>query len=132
VVYSKVEDVTLPCKVDIIISEWMGFYMLHERMLDSVIMARDKFLKPEGLMFPSHCMLYASPCALPDLYSEWDNVCGVKMRSFAQALRRSYLNRPKIISIQVASLVIMSVPLKNSILRIFNNNSFKKSPHNYV
>ncbi|KAF0760567.1 putative protein arginine N-methyltransferase 6 [Aphis craccivora] len=109
VVYSKVEDVTLPYPVDIIVSEWMGFYMLHESMLDSVIVARDKFLKPDGLMFPSHCTLYASPCELPDLYSEWDNVCGVKMRSFAHALRTLYLNRPKIMSVQVENMLAHNV-----------------------
>lgn len=109
VVYSKVEDVTLPFQVDIIISEWMGFYMLHESMLDSVLVARDKFLKPNGLMFPSHCTLYASPCSLPDLYSEWDNVCGVKMRSFARALRNLYLNKPKIMSVQLENLLAQNV-----------------------
>ena len=39
-------------KVDIIISEWMGFCLLYEGMLDSVIWARDNFLKEGGKMFP--------------------------------------------------------------------------------
>ncbi|VVC43873.1 Protein arginine N-methyltransferase,S-adenosyl-L-methionine-dependent methyltransferase [Cinara cedri] len=109
VVYSKVEDITLPCQVDIIVSEWMGFYMLHEGMLDSVLVARDKFLKPDGIMFPSHCMLYASPCSLPDLYSDWDNIFGVKMRSFAQSLRGLYLNRPKIMSIKLENILAQDI-----------------------
>lgn len=109
VIYSKVEDITLPHQVDIIVSEWMGFYMLHESMLDSVLVARDKFLRPGGLMFPSHCTLYASPCMLPDLYSEWDNVCGVKMRSFAQALRNLYFNKPKIMNIQLENILAQNV-----------------------
>ena len=33
-------------KVDIITSEWMGFYLLPESMLPSVLYARDNFLKP--------------------------------------------------------------------------------------
>lgn len=58
------EDLTLPndLKVDVIISEWMGFYLLHEGMLDSVIMARDKFLKEGGLMFPESATIYSAPC----------------------------------------------------------------------
>ena len=41
----KVEEVTLPVdKVDIIISEWMGYYLFYESMLDTVIFARDKWL----------------------------------------------------------------------------------------
>ena len=31
------EEIELDTKVDIIISEWMGLYLLHESMLDSVI-----------------------------------------------------------------------------------------------
>jgi len=40
-------------EVDIIISEWMGYFLLFEGMLHSVIYARDRFLKPDGVMFPS-------------------------------------------------------------------------------
>lgn len=40
----------------------MGFYLLHEGMLDSVLHARDKFLKPGGLMFPQTATIYAAPC----------------------------------------------------------------------
>lgn len=56
------EEITLPEQVDIIVSEWMGFYLFHEGMLDSVITARDKFLKPRGLIFPEISTLYSSPC----------------------------------------------------------------------
>ncbi len=49
----KIEEIELPVKeVDIIISEWMGYFLLYESMLDSVIYARDKYLKPGGLMLP--------------------------------------------------------------------------------
>jgi len=30
--------------VDIIISEWMGYFLFYESMLDTVLVARDKFL----------------------------------------------------------------------------------------
>ena len=41
------EEVVLPDgieKVDIIISEWMGYCLFYESMLNTVIYARDKFL----------------------------------------------------------------------------------------
>ncbi len=41
------EEVTLPDgieKVDIIISEWMGYCLFYESMLNTVIAARDKYL----------------------------------------------------------------------------------------
>ncbi|NWV97478.1 ANM1 methyltransferase, partial [Machaerirhynchus nigripectus] len=41
----KVEEVELPVeKVDIIISEWMGYCLFYESMLNTVIYARDKWL----------------------------------------------------------------------------------------
>jgi hypothetical protein len=40
------EEVELPEQVDIIVSEWMGFYLVHESMLDSVLFARDKYAPP--------------------------------------------------------------------------------------
>lgn len=41
----KVEEVELPVeKVDIIISEWMGYCLFYESMLATVIFARDKWL----------------------------------------------------------------------------------------
>ena len=49
----KIEEITLPVpKVDIIISEWMGYCLFYESMLDSVLFARDKWLLDDGLMFP--------------------------------------------------------------------------------
>eukprot|EP00607_Mallomonas_marina_P002134 CAMPEP_0182434426 /NCGR_PEP_ID=MMETSP1167-20130531/69738_1 /TAXON_ID=2988 /ORGANISM="Mallomonas Sp, Strain CCMP3275" /LENGTH=358 /DNA_ID=CAMNT_0024624291 /DNA_START=54 /DNA_END=1130 /DNA_ORIENTATION=+ len=60
VMQSSVEELELPCKVDIIVSEWMGYILLRESMLDSLIRARNKFLSPDGSMFPSHATLYFS------------------------------------------------------------------------
>lgn len=48
------EEVELPVeKVDIIISEWMGYFLLYESMLDCVLDARDKYLTKDGLIFPN-------------------------------------------------------------------------------
>lgn len=62
------EDVNLPVeKVDIIISEWMGYFLLYESMLDTVIFARDKWLAPGGLIFPDKATLYLTAIeGLPD------------------------------------------------------------------
>jgi type I protein arginine methyltransferase len=58
VIQCSAEDLDLPCQVDIIVSEWMGYILLRESMLDSVIRARDKWMKPGGSMFPSHATMY--------------------------------------------------------------------------
>lgn len=44
-------------QVDIIISEWMGYFLLYESMLDTVIYARDRWLKEGGLMLPDKATL---------------------------------------------------------------------------
>lgn len=47
-VKGKIEEIELPVdKVDIIISEWMGYCLLYESMLDTVLFARDKWLVSE-------------------------------------------------------------------------------------
>jgi len=57
----KMEEVSLPYpKVDIIISEWMGYFLLYESMLDTVLYARDKYLAPKGLIFPDKATLFVA------------------------------------------------------------------------
>ncbi|PVD34029.1 hypothetical protein C0Q70_05291 [Pomacea canaliculata] len=60
-VRGKVEEVVLPDgieKVDIIISEWMGYCLFYESMLKTVLYARDKWLAPGGLIFPDRATLF--------------------------------------------------------------------------
>ncbi|EDV58940.1 probable protein arginine N-methyltransferase 6 [Drosophila erecta] len=99
VIQSRVEEFVLPAeaeKVDIIVSEWMGFYLLHEGMLDSVLLARDRFLKAGGLLFPSECTIFVAPCSVPSLFDDWHNVDGIKMDTFARKLRTQKSSRPEI------------------------------------
>lgn len=65
VVQGIIESVTLPEQVDIIISEWMGYFLLRESMLDSVLIARDRFLKPGGALYPSHARMFLAPITTP-------------------------------------------------------------------
>ena len=59
--HGKLEDLVLPFdKVDIIISEWMGYLLLFEGMLDSVLVARDKYLAKDGLLFPNKELIYVN------------------------------------------------------------------------
>lgn len=70
VIRGKVEEVEIPEKVDIIISEPMGFFLVHERMLESFIIARKRFLKKGGKMFPSVGHIYLSIFSDQALYDE--------------------------------------------------------------
>jgi hypothetical protein len=58
-VKGKLEEVELPIQqFDIIVSEWMGYFLLYESMLDTVLLARDKYLAPDGMIFPDTATIY--------------------------------------------------------------------------
>jgi len=70
--------------VDIIISEWMGYYLLYESMLDCVLWARDKYLKKgTGKMLPDRAQLFVAAIEDSNYKAEkkefWENVYGVDM-----------------------------------------------------
>lgn len=85
VLQGKMEDITLPVeKVDIIISEWMGYFLLYESMLDTVLYARDKYLNREtGIIMPDKAVLYLTAIEdgayKSDKIDFWDNVYGFNM-----------------------------------------------------
>jgi protein arginine N-methyltransferase 1 len=83
-VRGKVEEITLPVEqVDIIISEWMGYFLIYESMLDTVIFARDKWLAPGGMLFPDKAQMYLVGIEDQEYRDEkinfWDNVYGFDM-----------------------------------------------------
>jgi predicted RNA methylase len=53
-------DFSLPEKVDLIVSEWMGHFALHEGMLGPLCAARDAYLAPGGRMLPERVTLRAA------------------------------------------------------------------------
>lgn len=60
----RLEDTQLPTdKVDIVVSEWMGYFLLFEAMVDSVIYARDVHLKPDGIVLPNRCTISLVGCS---------------------------------------------------------------------
>mmetsp|Transcript_12320 Transcript_12320/g.19545 ORF Transcript_12320/g.19545 Transcript_12320/m.19545 type:complete len:377 (-) Transcript_12320:90-1220(-) len=80
-IQGKAEEVELPVdKVDIIISEWMGYFLIYESMLDSVLFARDKWLKADGHMFPDHARLYVAAAEDADYRADkigfWNHIRG--------------------------------------------------------
>lgn len=94
-VHGKIEEVALPGlgpddKVDIIVSEWMGYCLLFEAMLPSVLYARDRYLSPTGLLVPSHANLWLAPVSDPTYLADnvhfWRDVYGFDMRSMQHGI----------------------------------------------
>jgi len=95
IIQGKVEEITLPVdKVDIIISEWMGYCLFYESMLDTVLYARDKWLAPNGLMFPDKATLWVTAIEdrqyKDDKINWWEDVYGFNM----SAIKKVALTEP--------------------------------------
>ncbi|XP_010779558.1 protein arginine N-methyltransferase 6 [Notothenia coriiceps] len=98
VIRGTVETVDLPEKVEVIVSEWMGYALLHESMLNSVLYARDKWLKPGGIILPHKAELYIAPVSDPvveDRLNFWYTVkdqYGVDMSCMSDFARGCIMN----------------------------------------
>eukprot|EP01041_Mallomonas_annulata_P008653 gene8653-17851_t len=108
----KMEEIELPVQyVDIIISEWMGYFLLYESMLDTVLYARDKYLRPGGIILPDKAVLYM--CAIEDSdYKKekidfWDDVYGFNMK----VIKDIALSEPLVDSVDSKSVLSDAVPI---------------------
>ncbi|KAK3219341.1 hypothetical protein Dsin_013311 [Dipteronia sinensis] len=76
-----------PHSVDVLVSEWMGYCLLYESMLSSVLFARDRWLKPGGAILPDTATMFVAGfgrggTSLPF----WDNVYGLNMSCIGKEL----------------------------------------------
>lgn len=110
-IQGKMEEVELPFpKVDIIISEWMGYFLLYESMLDTVLYARDRYLVKDGLIFPDKATMYAAGIEDGDYKDEkigfWDNVYGFDYTP----LKDIALAEPLVDTVEVKAVVTEPTP----------------------
>ncbi|XP_077476003.1 histone-arginine methyltransferase CARM1 isoform X2 [Stigmatopora argus] len=117
VVPGKVEEVTLPEQVDIIISEPMGYMLFNERMLESYLHAK-KFLKPNGKMFPTVGDVHIAPFTDEQLYMEqftkanfWyqPSFHGVDLSALRGAAVDEYFRQPIVDTFDIRILMAKSV-----------------------
>lgn len=113
----KIEEIELPEKVDIIISEPIGFLLVHERMIESYIVARDRFLKPGGLMMPTTGSILLCPFTDDAIYREhcqraafWENTnfFGVDISCVAGQAIQEYFSQAIVGRIQIPRLLYVS------------------------
>ncbi|KAJ6227609.1 protein arginine n-methyltransferase 3 [Anaeramoeba flamelloides] len=109
---SKVEEVTeLPEgieKVDVIISDWMGYGLFYEHMVKSVLFARNKWLKKEGIILPDQASLYIGGAYDSEFQEKrinfWNNVYGFQMKSIQPLIPKD----PLIASVNSGMMVSLS------------------------
>lgn len=63
VVEGDILTVSLPAKVDVLVSEWLGTIGVDENLLHPVLVARDRWLKPQGRMLPCRVAAWMAPIA---------------------------------------------------------------------
>ncbi|KAF4567368.1 type I protein arginine N-methyltransferase Rmt1 [Pleurotus pulmonarius] len=117
-VKGKLEDIELPIQeFDIIISEWMGYFLLYESMLDTVLLARDKYLKKDGLIFPDNASLYIAAIEDQDYKEEkinfWDNVYGFDY----SCIKDIALREPLVDTVELKAVVTNPCMVKHIDLR---------------
>ncbi len=75
-----------------IISEWMGYFLLYESMLDSIIEVREKYLKKGGTVFPNKAQIFVAAIDDEKFYSykvgHWKDVYGFDMSCLSTAVLR--------------------------------------------
>ncbi|KAI7749371.1 hypothetical protein M8C21_000721 [Ambrosia artemisiifolia] len=100
VINSMVEDLIesgqiKPKSVDVLVSEWMGYCLLYESMLSSVLVARDHWLKPGGAILPDTATMFVAgfgkgATSIPF----WENVYGFNMSSIGNELVKDAAHIP--------------------------------------
>ena len=69
-IQGKIEEIDLPESVDVIISVFTGNFLLEEDLLPSLFYARDKYLKPGGVLIPEAGVMEAVPVTAPEIYQQ--------------------------------------------------------------
>lgn len=111
IIQGKVEEIELDCKVDIIISEWMGYFLLYESMLNTVLYARDKWGTADVKLLPDRANMYV--CGITDAqyvdekFNIWDDVQGL---DFSYFKRLSYIE-PLIDTVETSQIVTTQATL---------------------
>ncbi|CAB9512425.1 arginine N-methyltransferase 1 [Seminavis robusta] len=108
----KIEEIKLPvAQIDVLLSEWIGYCLLYESMLDSVLFARDKWLVPNGIVFPDKSVLYIAAIEDGQVKKEridfWDNVYGFDMTP----LKDIAIKEPVVDVVDAKALVTDAVPV---------------------
>ncbi|XP_061736108.1 protein arginine N-methyltransferase 2-like [Nerophis ophidion] len=99
VLQGRAEEVQLPEQVDVLVSEWMGNCLLFEYMVESVLLARERWLREGGTMWPSSATLTLVPCQAHSYYAEkmafWENTYGLDFTPLQPLARQEFFAKPK-------------------------------------
>ncbi|CAA7016215.1 unnamed protein product [Microthlaspi erraticum] len=95
-----------PHSVDVLVSEWMGYCLLYESMLSSVLYARDRWLKPGGAILPDTATMFVAGFgkgATSLLF--WEDVYGFDMSSIGKEIFEDTARIPVVDVVEERDLV---------------------------
>lgn len=114
IIETPLQQLELPEKVDIIISEPLGPALFHEQMINVLLEARDRFLAPSGKIFPTTGRVWLAPFTDPTLYVHryaksafWErkDFYGVDLRAASEVARLELFGMPVISNFDPAGLM---------------------------
>uniref|UniRef100_A0ACD5UJV5 Uncharacterized protein n=1 Tax=Avena sativa TaxID=4498 RepID=A0ACD5UJV5_AVESA len=133
VVHTKAEELNHKIEIppngfDVLVSEWMGYCLLYESMLSSVIYARDHFLKPGGAILPDTATILGAGfgrggTSLPF----WENVYGFDMSCIGKEVTGSSARFPL-----VDILPSQDIVTDTAVLHSFDLASMKESDMDFT
>ncbi|XP_061648786.1 protein arginine N-methyltransferase 2 isoform X1 [Phyllopteryx taeniolatus] len=99
VLRGRAEEIQLPEQVDVLVSEWMGNCLLFEFMVESVLLARDRWLREGGTMWPSSAALTLVPCQAHRYYADkmafWEKPYGLDFTPLQPLALQEFFAKPK-------------------------------------
>jgi len=108
----RAEELQIAGKVDVIVSEWMGYFLLFESMLDTVLYCRDNYLSETGCIYPDKCNISLVALDDSDLYESkvkyWNDIHGYKM----SAMKRCVIQEPLIAVVPPENVISKPFVLK--------------------
>ncbi|XP_066393949.1 probable protein arginine N-methyltransferase 3 [Miscanthus floridulus] len=133
VVHTKAEELNQKIQVpqngfDVLVSEWMGYCLLYESMLSSVLYARDHFLKPGGAILPDTATILGAGfgkggTCLPF----WENVYGFDMSCIGKEVTSTSARFPV-----VDVLSSQDIVTETAVLHSFDLASMKESEMDFT
>lgn len=139
VIHGVMEEIVLPEKVDVIVSEWMGYCLLYESMLSSVIYARDRWLKPGGTLLPDSATLYLSPICDDEImvdkvhfWIDMEEMYGVDMSSIIPFARESLSKEVMVKSLGAENILAHEQVVKNFDLYTITKSNLSSVQYSFL
>ncbi|CAA7389010.1 unnamed protein product [Spirodela intermedia] len=103
-----------PNSIDVLVSEWMGYCLLYESMLSSVIYARDHWLKPGGAILPDIATIFVAGFGKgATSFPFWENVYGFDMSTIGREVVDDAAKLPIVDVVDSRDIVTETARLKS-------------------